>query len=55
MGDQPPWHRLLVAAKNLGVAPWVLERQPIRYVLQAEAAAIAEQAARANKAKMVKR
>jgi len=49
MGEEPTWHRVLVAAKYLGVAPWVLERQPYRYTLQAEAAMTAEATAQANR------
>lgn len=44
----PRWYRLVEAARYLGTTPWELERQPWRYVLQAEEA----QAANAYAAKV---
>jgi hypothetical protein len=38
MGEVPQWYRLLKAAQYLGTTPWELERQPWRYVLQAQEA-----------------
>lgn len=48
MGEQPLWHRVVVASKFLGVPPWELKRQPFRYVLEAEATMRAEASAREN-------
>ena len=49
MGEQPLWHRVVVAARYLGVAPWDLKRQPWSYLLEAEAAMVAETTAAQNR------
>lgn len=38
MGERPLWHRVQVAARWLGVAPWDLREQPLTELLKAELA-----------------
>lgn len=45
MGEMPHWFRIQQAARYLRVPPWDLEEQPLRYLLQAEAAQDAEHSA----------
>jgi hypothetical protein len=52
MGEQPSWYRLSVAARFMGVSPWELEAQPLRFILEAEAAMVAEAEAEHNRSKV---
>lgn len=52
MGEQPSWHRLSVAARFMNVPPWDLEAQPLRFILEAEAAMVAESEAEHNRSKI---
>ncbi len=51
MGEAPEWYFTLRAARYLGVAPWELERQSIRWQYRALTAETAETRAQRDRQK----